>query len=701
MLMSELLSTLAVDNSGIKGSNRIGKLQNGKEKLLPSNELAHTVPASTHTSTAKSSTFLQTIHAQQEKVKAKPLSKKDGTTVTFTPTQASLSTVPNVIPSTLHAPNELATFTNSLHAEAIVPNVSSPSSGSKVTKQANVNFAKQGEQGQPVIASDILLAKTPLSPSKAAANTLGVKYEKVISGHPQSASAVPSNRTLVQTPSKVPVKGTPVQVTSSVSETSTPPVTSTRGQVTNAVQAKLRLMQATSAVQAKKTFVQTPSKVSVKGTSVHVTSSIPETSTPPVTSTRGQVTNAVQAKLRLTQVTSAVQPKSEPVPSYLLTSPMSLQAELRPFSVHGVKEASQPATQLPATQAIQASLQSSVVQQIVVTKLPTTKTSSLNALSNAHGRFALSALVNPPLLLSQAKGFRRVSNNTISRQNAQKITRVVQPHQQEALSSWLGFLPTSFRLRQARITPTLSSRQLAQGKAEVQPGLALQDTMQKANMPANRSFALSMTLSHHVAKKIVPSKSTATLPNSSSVTNTNAASGFWGNASTVGAQNSLQTSNYLLSSPMTMASAAMWAFGEGNPLLLLALQKARQTRQITTTRVEMTLHPANLGKLHLQVQAHPSGQLQIQFLASQTSSKSLLEKYLPDLKQSLQQSGFTQISVDVRSGGGQSQQYPSNHTASPLSIGSISPTMHASRPIASIDQFEGNSSNTVGFIARA
>ncbi len=630
MLMSELLSTLAVDNSGIKGSHRLGKLQNGKEKLLPSNELAHTVPASTHTSTAKSSTFLQTIHAQQEKVKAKPLSKKDGTTVPFTPTQASLSTVPNVIPSTLHAPNELATFTNSLHAEAIVPNVSSPSSGSKVTKQANVNFAKQGEQGQPVIASDILVAKAPLSPSKAASNTLGVNHEKVISGHPQSASAVPSNRTLVQTPSKVPVKGTPVQVMSSIPETSTPPVTSTRG-----------------------------------------------------------------------QATSTVQPKLEPVPSYLLTSPTSLQANLRPFSVRGVKTASQTASHLPGTQAIQASLQSSVVQQIVVTKLPSTKTSSLHALSNAHGRFALSALVNPPLLLSQAKGIRRVSNNTISRKNAQKITLVVQPQQQEALSSWLGFLPTSFRLRQARITPTLSSRQLAQGKAEVQPGLALQDTMQKANMPANRSFALSMTLSHHVAKKIVPSKSTATLPNSSSATNTNAASGFWGNASTVGAQNSLQTSNYLLSIPMTMASAAMWAFGEGNPLLLLALQKARQTRQITTTRVEMTLHPANLGKLHLQVQAHPSGQLQIQFLASQTSSKSLLEKYLPDLKQSLQQSGFTQVSVDVRSGGGQSQQYPSNHTASPLSFGSISPTMHASRPIASIDQFEGSSSNTDGFIARA
>ena len=630
MLMSELLSTLAVDNSGIKGSHRLGKLQNGKEKLLPSNELAHTVPASTHTSTAKSSTFLQTIHAQQEKVKAKPLSKKDGTTVPFTPTQASLSTVPNVIPSTLHAPNELATFTNSLHAEAIVPNVSSPSSGSKVTKQANVNFAKQGEQGQPVIASDILVAKAPLSPSKAASNTLGVNHEKVISGHPQSASAVPSNRTLVQTPSKVPVKGTPVQVMSSIPETSTPPVTSTRG-----------------------------------------------------------------------QATSTVQPKLEPVPSYLLTSPTSLQANLRPFSVRGVKTASQTASHLPGTQAIQASLQSSVVQQIVVTKLPSTKTSSLHALSNAHGRFALSALVNPPLLLSQAKGIRRVSNNTISRKNAQKITLVVQPQQQEALSSWLGFLPTSFRLRQARITPTLSSRQLAQGKAEVQPGLALQDTMQKANMPANRSFALSMTLSHHVAKKIVPSKSTATLPNSSSATNTNAASGFWGNASTVGAQNSLQTSNYLLSNPMTMASAAMWAFGEGNPLLLLALQKARQTRQITTTRVEMTLHPANLGKLHLQVQAHPSGQLQIQFLASQTSSKSLLEKYLPDLKQSLQQSGFTQVSVDVRSGGGQSQQYPSNHTASPLSFGSISPTMHASRPIASIDQFEGSSSNTDGFIARA
>ena len=688
MLMSELLSTLAVDNSGIKGSNRIGKLQNGKEKLLPSNELAHTVPASTHTSTAKSSTFLQTIHAQQEKVKAKPLSKKDGTTVTFTPTQASLSTVPNVIPSTLHAPNELATFTNSLHAEAIVPNVSSPSSGSKVTKQANVNFAKQGEQGQPVIASDILVAKAPLSPSKAASNTLGVNHEKVISGHPQSASAVPSNRTLVQTPSKVPVKGTPVQVTSSVSETSTPPVTSTRGQATSPVQAKLRLTQVTSAVPSNRTLVQTPSKVPVKGTPVQVMSSIPETSTPPVTSTRGQAT-------------STVQPKLEPVPSYLLTSPTSLQANLRPFSVRGVKTASQTASHLPGTQAIQASLQSSVVQQIVVTKLPSTKTSSLHALSNAHGRFALSALVNPPLLLSQAKGIRRVSNNTISRKNAQKITLVVQPQQQEALSSWLGFLPTSFRLRQARITPTLSSRQLAQGKAEVQPGLALQDTMQKANMPANRSFALSMTLSHHVAKKIVPSKSTATLPNSSSATNTNAASGFWGNASTVGAQNSLQTSNYLLSNPMTMASAAMWAFGEGNPLLLLALQKARQTRQITTTRVEMTLHPANLGKLHLQVQAHPSGQLQIQFLASQTSSKSLLEKYLPDLKQSLQQSGFTQVSVDVRSGGGQSQQYPSNHTASPLSFGSISPTMHASRPIASIDQFEGSSSNTDGFIARA
>ncbi len=106
----------------------------------------------------------------------------------------------------------------------------------------------------------------------------------------------------------------------------------------------------------------------------------------------------------------------------------------------------------------------------------------------------------------------------------------------------------------------------------------------------------------------------------------------------------------------SLSNAAYWLQGDGQQLLNLAMAKARETGMPVQSSVEMTLIPAHLGKLKLNIHAHSSGELNVQFVTSADSSKMLLEKFLPDLKEQLLQSGFSSVSVDVRSDTGSRQQ---------------------------------------------
>ncbi len=106
----------------------------------------------------------------------------------------------------------------------------------------------------------------------------------------------------------------------------------------------------------------------------------------------------------------------------------------------------------------------------------------------------------------------------------------------------------------------------------------------------------------------------------------------------------------------SLSNAAYWLRGDGQQLLNLAMAKARETGMPVQSSVEMTLIPAHLGKLKLNIHAHSSGELNVQFVTSADTSKMLLEKFLPDLKEQLLQSGFASVSVDVRSDSGSSQQ---------------------------------------------
>ena len=169
--------------------------------------------------------------------------------------------------------------------------------------------------------------------------------------------------------------------------------------------------------------------------------------------------------------------------------------------------------------------------------------------------------------------------------------------------------------------------------------------------------------------------------------------------STIFFEQALSNGTISTNTPVSLTNAMFWLQGDGRQLFDLAMAKARETGLTVKSTVQLTLVPAHLGKLKLHIHADPSGQLQVQFLASVDASKAILEKFLPDLKQQLLQSGFSGVSVDVRSDSQSNRQTSRDRLPK---VQAVSPVVNnSSSSISAVALYENHQSHSQGFFAEA
>ncbi|MCY0901152.1 MAG: flagellar hook-length control protein FliK [Firmicutes bacterium] len=112
---------------------------------------------------------------------------------------------------------------------------------------------------------------------------------------------------------------------------------------------------------------------------------------------------------------------------------------------------------------------------------------------------------------------------------------------------------------------------------------------------------------------------------------------------------------------------------ELSQLARYVMNRLASTGLQTASVVELTLVPANLGKLRLTVDASKGGTLRVHLAATSSSAGALIESQKGQLQQQLSQSGFASVMISVSTDSGGQFQQPTAHPSvvlAPMNEGS-------------------------------
>jgi len=95
---------------------------------------------------------------------------------------------------------------------------------------------------------------------------------------------------------------------------------------------------------------------------------------------------------------------------------------------------------------------------------------------------------------------------------------------------------------------------------------------------------------------------------------------------------------------------------------LEAMQAIAQSAAAGTTKLELQLEPAHLGKIHISLQTDATKQLQMHLTVEQTVTRQVIEQHMPQLRAALEQQGLNLDNFSLHTGSqGQQQQQAFEH----------------------------------------
>lgn len=142
---------------------------------------------------------------------------------------------------------------------------------------------------------------------------------------------------------------------------------------------------------------------------------------------------------------------------------------------------------------------------------------------------------------------------------------------------------------------------------------------------------------------------------------------------------------------------------ELSQLARYVMNRLASTGLQTASVVELTLVPANLGKLRLTVDASKGGTLRVHLAATSSSAGALIESQKGQLQQQLSQSGFASVMISVSTDSGGQFQQPTAHPSvvlAPMNEGSHADESDGLTPVRG-SWLERGANGPGGFYAEA
>jgi len=87
-----------------------------------------------------------------------------------------------------------------------------------------------------------------------------------------------------------------------------------------------------------------------------------------------------------------------------------------------------------------------------------------------------------------------------------------------------------------------------------------------------------------------------------------------------------------------------------------AMQSIAQSAAGGTTKLELQLEPAHLGKIHVTLQSDASKQLQMHLTVEHAATRQVIEQHLPQLRAALEQQGLSLDNFSLHTGSQQQHQ---------------------------------------------